>query len=290
MKKGYQYLIYCITLFSLATLAACGGSGGTSAAYDSVQTASYKVEYIPLTAPAEGKSTLKFRVTNKVTAAAVSGATVSLTPNMNMATGMSHGSPIGGITDNADGTYSCTVYYLMASAMADGTPMGTWDLKFTVNGEDATFNPTVAMNMTNARRALKGLADTIPGSMGGAPSKRTYSLFNDGSAGSSVKFFIAAVDNSAMTMFPPVYTGGTFHDAMSTPWIASPVVVELSSDHTTWITATAGAYNGQWVGTIPSLVAGGTFYVRLTVNGEQKTTDGLAVGATNGYQTFTAPM
>jgi hypothetical protein len=65
--------------------------------------------------------------------------------------------------------------------------------------------------------------------------------------------------------------------------------VSVSTDNATWIAATA-ATGGHWtVSGLTGLTTGqtGTVYVELTVNGEQKTTDGKAPSGVNGYATFT---
>ncbi|GAM09727.1 hypothetical protein OR1_02007 [Geobacter sp. OR-1] len=278
---------HIVLLVMAAILAACGSSssGTATAANESVQTASYKVEYIPVTTAAEGKSAFKIRLTNRTTGAIVTGKTVTLTPKMQM-TGMSHGTPAGAIMDNGDGTYSGTIYYLMASNRADGTSMGTWELKFAIDGETATFNPVVAMGMgTTPRTTLKGITDTISSAMGNPPAQRSYYLFNDGISGNTVKLYIAALDDGMMTQYPAISSGSTLHDAMNASWTANPVTVALSTDATNWVTATDDG-SGHWSNTNVTLTAGGKLYVRLSVNGEQKTVDGLAVAGTNGYATF----
>jgi len=67
--------------------------------------------------------------------------------------------------------------------------------------------------------------------------------------------------------------------------------VEVSNDGgSTWIAATDSSNNGHWSATgITGLTNGtaGTLYVKVTVNGEQKTTDGLAAGGLNDYASFT---
>ena len=75
-------------------------------------------------------------------------------------------------------------------------------------------------------------------------------------------------------------------------WTVSSIAVDVSTDKITWVPA-ADLGNGHWSAAgLTGLTTGtvGKIHVRLTVsNGvlpEQKSTDGLAVGATNGYQTF----
>jgi hypothetical protein len=65
------------------------------------------------------------------------------------------------------------------------------------------------------------------------------------------------------------------------------MTVEVSTDKATWTAATDSG-NGHWAAaglTLPT--SGGHIYVRVTVNGEQKTVDGTAPSATNGFADFT---
>ncbi|HEY5973163.1 MAG TPA: hypothetical protein VIU41_00335 [Geobacteraceae bacterium] len=249
-------------------------------------TDSYKVEYLPGTlAASQGKSSFKIKLTNLSDGTPATGRIVKLMPKMHMAS-MSHGSPVDPVVvDNGDGTYTCTVYYLMAS----GAGMGIWELKVMIGTDSAVFYPPVAMAMGSTTRAtLKGLSDLIPGMMGGMGTNRTYYLFNEGLAGSTFKLFIAALDDAMMMNYPAVSVGTTLHDQSNAAWTASTMAVELSADNgTTWITATDSG-NGHWSATgLTGLASGGTVLVRMTINGEQKSTNGLAVAGANGSASFT---
>jgi hypothetical protein len=290
MKSFSSRTIYILTMLCLSlVIFGCGGGGSGSSSptptNDSVTTATFKVENIPVTSATEGKSSFKIKVTNKTTGAAVVGKTITLTPTMDMGS-MKHSTPVDSFKDNGDGTYSWTVYYLMASTMANGTSMGTWELKFVVDGETAAFTPAVTMSMgTTPRSTLKGINDKI-GSMGSTIA-RNYYLFNDGISGSTVKLFIAATDDSMMTKFPAVSVGSILHDQMNADVTVSSMSVEVSTDKTAW-TALTHDGNGHWSKSgFTMLSAGSHLYVRLTVNGEQKTTDGAAVGTNNAYGDFT---
>lgn len=283
-----RYLLPGALILTLAILSACGGSGGSSPSqttYDPVQTATYKVEYLPVTTAVDGKSSYKIRVSNRTTVAAVAGKTITLVPTMHM-TSMSHSTPFEALKDNGDGTYFGTIYYLMASQAADGTSMGTWELAFAVDGETAAFNPVVTISTgTTSRVTLKGVSDKV-GSMTSATS-RTYYLFNDGMPGGSVKLFIAAVDNAAKTSYPAVSAGTVLHDQTGANWPVASALVEVSTDKTNW-TPLGDDNNGHWSKTgLPALSASSHLYVRLTVNGEQKTTDGAPLSAANGAADFT---
>lgn len=261
-------------------------------------TDSYLVEYLPGTmAAATGKTMFKIKLTNRSDGTAASGKTVTLRPYMYMAA-KSHSTPMEAVTDNGDGTYSCTVYYVMSSAM-NGISMGVWELKVTVDGTESTrFFPVVGMPMGSTTLAkLNGVGDSIMGMAG--LEKRTWFLFNDGLSGMSgsntFKLFLATKEMGTMLTFPAVRISDTLLDQNGTPWTVTSIVVEASTDKTTWTPAT-DAGNGHWsTAGLTGLTVGtaGKIYVRLTVNSELKTTDGLALAAdgSNGYQTFTVtPM
>lgn len=273
-----------LMLIITALVSACGDSSATTSeqtSYDSVQTASYKVEYIPVTSAAEGKTEFKLRLMTLSDGKPAPGKSISLAPQMTM-TAMSHSTPFEALKDNGDGTYSSTIYYLMASATAGGMSMGSWELTFTINGEPAIFNPAVAMSMgTTPKISLKGINDKIGSVMSGM-SSRNYYLFNDGISGSTAKLFIAAADDGMMMNYPAVSVGTTL-----TGLAVTAMTVEVSTDKNSWTTLTDDG-KGHWSKTgLATMTAGTHLYVRLTVNGEQKTTDGTAVGVTNAYGDFT---
>lgn len=256
-------------------------------------TDTYKVEYIPGMLDAmEGKTTFNLNVTNRSTGQPVSGLSVSLMPTMHMAS-HEHASPADSVVDNGDGTYSCTVHYLMASTM-NGTSMGYWELQIILGGmtaETAYFYPSVMMSMSGdtVKATLKGQDDKIAGMS--MTENRSYYCFNDGATygmgGSTFDLFVATKES--MMSFPAVYTGVTLNDENGAPWTVSSMSIEASTDASTWVAATETG-NGYWtVSGLTGLADGiaGTVYVRITVNGEQKTTDGNAVSGSNGYATFT---
>lgn len=263
-------------------------------------TDTYKVEYVPGMMDAmQGKTQFKIKLSSLSDGSAVSGQTVMLMPMMNMAE-HKHSTPVEGCADNSDGTYSCTLYYLMASAMMDGTSMGYWDLEVMIgmmNPEKAHFFPNVMMAMGDSVRAtLKGQADMIAGmAMDGGmamPENRSYYLFKSDlstgmTSGHDFQMFIAAKES--MMSYPAV-TGSTIlseADAMY-ELVINAMTVEVSTDATTWAAASDDG-NGYWgISDIPGLMDGmqSEIYVRVTVNSEQKTTDGGAVDGTNDYATF----
>jgi hypothetical protein len=67
------------------------------------------------------------------------------------------------------------------------------------------------------------------------------------------------------------------------------MTVLASTDNTTWIQASDNT-KGHWSVTgLSGLSSGttGTIYIKLNVNGEDKTTDGNTVSGINGHATFT---
>ena len=254
-------------------------------------TNSYSVEYVPGMMPAAtGMTTFKLVITDVNDGSPATGLAVSLMPLMHMAT-MGHSSPVGAVVEDSSqpGTYKCTVYYLMADEMA-GTSMGYWDLKVMIGGmmgESAMFFPRVGMSMgtTTVLAKLKGQTDTIAAIP--VPEKRTYPIFYRGVTTTTFDLFLSAKES--MMNFPAVSVGTVLHDAAGAAWTADPVTVSVSTDGTAWVKATDGG-SGNWAASgLSGLSSGqtGTIYVKVTVNGERKTTDGAAPSDINGYATFT---
>ncbi len=252
-------------------------------------TTSYTVEYVPgMMAATQGKTTFRLKLKN-ADGSAATGKAVTLMPKMYMAS-MSHSAPVDSAVESATpGTYDCAVYYLMAS----GPGMGIWELKVMIGMETATFYPPVAMAMgTTNRTTLKGVTDVIGTMTGMGTSKRTYYLFNDSSTfgmSSTFRLFIAAADDSMMMQFPAVSIGSTLHNEMNIARTVASMTVDASTDNgSTWSSLIDNS-GGHWsVSGLTGLAAGGTVKVRVTIDSEQKTTDGLAAAAgTNDFATFT---
>jgi len=260
-------------------------------------TDSYKVEYLPgMMNAMEGKSAFTLRVTDINTDAAVTGLNISLMPMMHMSA-MMHSTPVANVVDNNDGSYSAKVYYLMPSSMMNGMSMGYWELKVMIGGmmgEKATFFPDVMMAMGDSvKGTLKGQNDLIAGMMMGMTENRNYYLFKESLTGMTgnhtFNLFIAARED--MMKYPAVDSTSTLSAGTAYELVVTTMSVEVSSDASTWVAATDNG-NGQWSAAgITGLTNGsaGTLYVRLAVNGEQKTTDGLAPAGdgSNDYTMFT---
>jgi hypothetical protein len=261
---------------------------GVPVFYTTALTDSYRVEYLPGSLPAQGKSTFTLRLTDRATGQPVAGKAVALKPFMYMAT-KSHTTPTGQVVDNGDGTYSCTAYYVMPTAM-NGVSMGVWEIKVMIGAEAAWFYPAVAMPMGNTPLAkLTGVADAINGMAG--TEKRTWFLFNDGFTSgmggtSTLELFLATKEN--LQSFPAVYPGSVLKNETGQEWTVATVILEASTNGTDWIPGVASGTGHYAIPGLTGLTAGiqGSIYVRLIVNGEQKTTDGAPAAGSNGYQTF----
>ncbi|MCF6235183.1 MAG: hypothetical protein L3J70_02205 [Gammaproteobacteria bacterium] len=295
----------------ISLLAACGGSGGNDVQIDDVSslsfsktamTDSYKLEYVPgMRGAINGQTKFTLKVSD-LSGTPQEGLDVSIKPKMDM-TEMVHGTPFETTCNESDvvGAYDCRVYYLMPSVMMNGMSMGSWELKVMVGGHDgeyAYFYPKVTMAMGDTAQArLKGQNDKISSSMNhdsdmngngmqDETEARTYYLFKQALTGvtnnHSFEFFIAAKDN--MMNYPAVSMGSTLSVGdMRHELSVTTMSVEVSSDANDWTFATEKeGQPGYWVASgIPGLTDGsqGTLYVKLKVEGEQKTTDGFK---TNG--------
>jgi hypothetical protein len=269
---------------------------GTPAFVTKALTTNYLVEYLPGDMGAStGKTMFRIRLTNRSDNTPASGKAVTLRPYMYMST-KSHTTPMDVVVDNGDGTYSCSVYYVMSTVM-NGISMGVWELKVTIDAsESVRFYPMVGMPMGSTTLAkLNGIDDKITGLAG--VEKRTWFLFNDGlTAGMggsyTFKLFLATKEMDTVLAFPAVRTGDMLKDETGTPWTVNTISVEVSTDKATWFSATDAANSGHWTAAgLNGLTAGtaGKIHVRLKVNDVLKTTDGLPLAAdgSNGYQTFT---
>jgi len=257
-------------------------------------TSTYKVEYIPgMMTAMQGKTQFKIRLTRRDNDMAESGATVTLMPMMHMAT-MMHATPTDGACTESStaGDYDCSIYYLMASTMANGMSMGYWDLKVMIGGEMAHFYPPVMMAMGDTARAdLKGVVDDEIMSMTGGTEKRRYHLFKSSLTGMTgnhdFSVFIAA--RESMMSFPALVDTLVLNTGTMYELTATTILVEMSTDLSSWCTAT-DVGNGYWscsgLSGLMNDIEGAVF-VRLSISGEQKTTNGMAADNSNEYATFT---
>ncbi len=274
----------------LLSLAACES---TTTEYVTVTApaSTYLVEYIPgMMDSVVGKSTFKLRVRTRADSLPATGLAISLKPVMYMPT-MTHGAPADVVTESATpGTYDCAVYYLMMS----GGGMGYWEVTATIGAEKAVFDPSVGMAMgpmgESVRVNLWGPTDVGMGGMG----TNKYFLFLDGpltAAAGSLKLHVSRSENMMMD-FKPVYVGATL--AAPTGAVTSVTLAAYATTDTAFTTPLPAVHsaNGHWTIDLSSLglMAGtqATVNLKLKVNGEDKTTDGLVVSATNASIPFKA--
>jgi len=256
-------------------------------------TSSYKVTYVPgAMAPMVGKTKFSLVITDLAGNPAV-GVIPTLKPMMHM-DGKNHTTPSVGCVAASNYQYNCTLYYLMPNAMK-GVVMGYWSLGVSLpkgtGTETAMFYPTVKPSMTDTTKAdLKAQTEQVMAMAGGTEARR-YMLFKDSLTGMTGNhgFSVFLVTQASMKSFPAVVTGGTYNTGTAYSFTSTTVLMEASTDGSTWSTMTEKG-SGVWsVSSLTGLTNGqaGKIYVRLTINGEQKTLDGAAASTTNGYATFT---
>jgi hypothetical protein len=256
----------------------------------------YRFEYMEGMMPAtEGKTLFKVRVSDAATGATPqTGLSLRVMAMMHMAT-MAHSTPDADCAESATaGTYNCTVYYLMPSLMMN-TSMGYWQLTVMAGmDESAIFYPTVTMAMNgNGKVVLKGQSDDLIDSMTGTEN-RAYYIFKDSVTGATgnhtIKLFVAAKES--MMSFPAIYAGKILNQGTVHELNISSMSVAVSTDGATWLPADGGSNDGYWTASgVSGLTDGvqGNFFIRVIVNGEQKTTDGAAPAGdgSNDYATVT---
>lgn len=277
-----------LLIIAMSLIAACGNSSSDPASAVSA-TAVYKVEYLPgtgMNAPAQGKTTFQLKITKQSNGSPATGLNPSLTLTMHMTNGHIHATPVDSITESGtSGVYDCTAYYLMAS----GPTMGTWEMIVTVGGETTTFYPDVAMAMgsDNVSATLYGADDIVTGMSGTSYNK--YYIFRDGMASTSGTLDLYFSHSENMTMdFTAVSDGSVMSAPTST---ITSMIVSASTDSTFATGVVTGIDNahGHWsLSGLTNLVSAQTttVYVKLNVNGQDKTTNGVAASGTNAYATF----
>ena len=118
---------------------------------------------------------------------------------------------------------------------------------------------------------------------------RSYYLFNDGlvagESGYNLSLFIAA--KNSMKSYPAVATGGELANGDMSVQINN-VHLEASVAGGDWVSAEESGDGHYIIRGIQGLTAGtdSELKISLMINGEQKTTDGMAVSDTNAYATF----
>jgi hypothetical protein len=253
----------------------------------------YTVEYVEgNSAASEGKTEFQLKVTNKSDGSTATGLTIDINAMMVMEN-YSHPTPKATVTESSTaGSYDCVIYYVMASEMMDGTSMGTWTLTVTIDGEATEFTPAVKMAMGDTAIAkLKSTADKIAGMTEGMAETRTYYLFTDDHMlmGSVCMFQLFLATKASMMSFPAVTASSMLTDDTGTEW--NPAVeLHASTNGTNWLAMSDDGLGDWSVDGLTGMENGtqGNIYIKLTIDGVQYTTDGVAAAGdgTNDYATF----
>jgi hypothetical protein len=270
--------------------------------FTTAEAANLTVTYTPPMMNVHGKNTFTLNITDNN--GAVTGLTdLMVMPMMYMAD-RTHATPVGDITELGGGDYQVTVYYLMPSRMnMNQTTMGTWDLKVMTSMKTVHFYPNINMAMGDTVRSdprLLGIADTIV-NMDGLETGRPYNIFRDGDpvlqgGGPNYDFDIFISPMETMMSFPPLVVGETLQSGMGgTPLDVTSVDIEVKVNDGGWDTTSAqpsGNNDGRWTLNTLQLNNGtNTIRFRLIVNGETKTTDGLALNpGVNDSTPFTVTL
>ncbi len=255
-------------------------------------TNTYVVQYIPgMMAATTGKTSFQIQITNRSDGSPAKGLTVSLMPVMNMGASGFMSTPVDIVTeDSTPGVYDCTIYYLMGG----GPGIGYWALTVTsgTDMESAIFYPAVSMGMGSDTiwTTLYGPSDNIT-SMSGTQTN-DYILFNDGpvsAATPTLNLYISYSENMFMN-FVPVSIGSVISDANGSVTVNQTTTLQASMN-SNFSPSVTGVDNGNGHWSLPGLTGfspnqQATIYIKLNVNGENKTTDGNAPSGSNAYATF----
>ncbi len=226
-------------------------------------------------------------------------------PMMHMLSGHHHTTPHAHAPDvsgKAAGQYVLDNYYVMASATANGTPLGVWDYVFKINEDadgnratteattDVTFHPKVEMTMGSDLLSVSASNSSDRWtSMTGTAQPRPYRTWlhevkSNAGGGHDLTLFIttqnianpaAGADPHAHTLsFPSVIATRTLQGPVDATTGVRPdvtinsVTVEVSIDGgTTWQALTADGTTGRYAITALAGLSN-TLQVRLTVNGK----------------------
>ncbi len=262
-KKTLAFMLVTASILALA--AACGTSSSNNN-----PSSVYKVEYISGTnAPTEGKTTFQLKVTKNSDGSAATGlaGSIKLNPMMDMGE-MNHSAPVDVVSESGSaGTYDCTIYYLMG---------GVWQLDVMIGSEISTFYPSVGMAMAGGdttKKSMYGASDIVSGMTD--TQYNYYFLFNDDAVSAATptfKVYITQTKDNRMT-FDPL-------SMISSPTGTVASAIISASTDSTFVTGTVTAVdngNGHWsMAGLNDLSTAGTYtvYVKLRVDGEDKTSNG----------------
>ncbi|MDH3342613.1 MAG: hypothetical protein OEM07_02720 [Gammaproteobacteria bacterium] len=258
-------------------------------------TSSYKISYNSMMMDQHGKDQFRINITD-LGGVPVTGLTVSAMPMMYMET-KTHSTPVEGCSEIDSGNYDCTVYYVMASKMGDGSSMGEWDLKVMVGGmmgEAVHFYPKVMMAMGDTPVVMLRNSN-LTMTMNDVTSARTFQIFKSELtriAASNHTFELFTSTMETMMSFPAVDNSATLNAGTMNELPISGMTVEVSITPTFDVVYDASEDgNGYWSATgIAGLAddAAVSLYVRVTINGHilNSSPDGVAGDGINNYGTF----
>lgn len=263
-----------------------------------VTTSSYKISYDSLTMDEHGKDQFQVHIAD-LSGADVEGLTnVTVMPMMYMET-KTHSTPVDGCTEYGKGFYDCTIYYVMASNMMNGTSMGVWDLKVMVGGmmgEAAHFYPKVMMAMGDTPVVMQKNSN-LTMAMNEVTSARTFQIFKSSLTGVTGNHTFELFTSTMETMmsFPAVDTGVTLNADTMNALPITGMSVEVSITPTFDVIHTAENGSGYWTATgitgLPDGSSTETLYVRVTINDNvlNSSIDGVYVddATTPDYGSFT---
>ena len=272
-----------IGMLFFITLAGCGKSSDSNLVLSASSPANtYLVEYVPGTAAMEGKTTFQLKIRNRSDGSPATGLSVSLVPTMHM-TDKSHGTPVDVVTEiGTPGTYNCAVYYSMGDHMM-GVLKGYWDLQVKIGFGDRDLL-SLCRVPDDERRYLENEDVQYRGR-----GKRHHLLPVQRRHGHRGNADLQALPHAIGEHDVLPHLHGQRADGYGQPpWILSRPPTPPSRRRT--VTA-ADDGNGHFsMPGLTDLSSAGTYtvYVKLSVNGEMKTTDGLAsnMAGTNTYSAF----
>lgn len=255
----------------------------------SASSASYTFTFSTL-ALSRGVASVQVHVTDKAGNQLPGDEELSISPLMNMVSGMQHGTPLAPASGTLDGegNFTTHIYYLMAS----GAEMGTWSMILNYNGEQVVVNPDVQMQVSDVVKLQSNddvIASASMGSMATAmmmnTTPRTYYIFTQHLENHAdekhLKVFVAARED--MLTHTPVVAGTVFNPdssyALNVTDVALHICAQDCASDTAWLDLTAvegepGVY--EFAGDIPGLMMDGELNIALFVNDSEKTAGGVA--------------
>jgi hypothetical protein len=236
-------------------------------------TTNYRVEYI---SPTDGefvsRDNFQLKITKLSDGSPASGlaSSIVLKPDMVMGSVMGTIWPNATVETGTSGIYTGRVYYSMETKGLDMY----WKLNVQIGAETAVFYPNIsAFNMmdTVSVKYSNG-TDLTTGS-----TKRSYRIWRDGlTAGAAGTYdFTVFVSSTDAVNTLPVFAGQSWTTAALT---LSTVVLQGSIDGTNWFTLTSAGSTGRFSASGLSMTKGvtGKVYVKLSINGNIYTSNGLA--------------